>query len=253
MAKVAQKVDYAKRKEEEDKKIEEAMKAREERNSSSAKSSLSSSSSYADRKKELDSQINTAMASRSKRIESSLPDVVSDIEKNLTVEIDSYNKTKKPAFGSYNDTYKSQRERRLNISSLRSKVKAYRSYMKDVDTDGILSMLDEMEKGYDSYLYLSKFKTEDEYNQWKKETEEYEGLKTFDIRNGQRDINELEKILDEYKFHIRMATDENGMARAKQIYEQYGDADSIEALISEKKAYLNRAKHIQEGITLGCA
>ena len=171
MAKVAYKADYAKKKEEEDKKIADAMKAREERNSSSTKNtsstkstSTSSSSSYAARKKEIDAQISTAMASRSKRIQSSMPDIVSDIQQGITVELGAYNKTQKPSFDSYMDTYKSQRERRLNISKLRSKLQAYRSYMKDVDVDGILSMLDDMERGYDSYLNLSSFTSQDEYD-----------------------------------------------------------------------------------------
>ena len=167
MAQKARIDDYAKRKQENDKKIEEAMRAREERNSSATKTpstSTSSSSSYAERKKELDSQISTAMASRSQRIQSSMPDIISDIQQGLTVEIGAYNKAQKPSFGSYTETYKSQRERRLSISKLRSKLQAYRRYMKDVDVDGILSMLDEMERGYDSHLNLSSFESQDAYD-----------------------------------------------------------------------------------------
>ena len=167
MAQKARIDDYAKRKQENDKKIEEAMKAREERNSSAPKTpsaSTSSSSSYAERKKELDSQISTAMASRSQRIQSSMPDIISDIQQGLTVEIGAYNKAPKPSFGSYTETYKSQRERRLSISKLRSKLQAYRSYMKGIDVDGILAMLDEMERGYDSHLNLSSFESQDAYD-----------------------------------------------------------------------------------------
>ena len=189
---------YAKKKEEEDKKIAEAMKAREERNSSSAKSSStssakssstssqSSSSSYAARKKELDSQVSTAMAERSKRIQSSAANIASDIQKGLTVEIDSYKKTQKPAFGTYMDTYKSQRERRLSISNLRSKVEAYRKYLTGVDADGILSLLNELERGYDSYLNLSSFETQDEYDTAVRKygyQQKYEG-KTYDEVQG---------------------------------------------------------------------
>ena len=198
---------YAKKKEENDRKIEEAMKAREARKASPAKASsteTSSNSSYAARKKELDSQINTAMASRSKRIQSSAADIASDIQKGLTVEIDSYNKTQKPAFGSYMDTYKSQRERRLSISNLRSKVEAYRKYLTGVDADGILSMLDDMERGYDSYLNLSSFESQDAYDAAVRKygyQQKYEG-KTYDevlaLLEGMEDGEEKE-WLDAYK------------------------------------------------------
>ena len=190
MAQKAYLDDYAKLKEENEKKIEEAMQARAARNasttqassSSSSTSTSSSNSTYAARQKELESQINTAMESRTQRIQSSVADIVSDIQRNLTVAIDSYNKTASPAFDSYIDTYKSQRESRLSISSLRSKVEAYRKYLTGVDTDGIISLLDELEKGYDSYLSLSSFKSQEEYDAAVREygyQQKYEG-KTYD-------------------------------------------------------------------------
>ena len=237
MAKVAYKADYEKKKEEEDKKIADALKAREERNSSNSKTSstsTASSSSYAARKKELDSQINTAMASRSKRIQNSIPDIVSEIQNGITVEIGAYNKAKKPSFNSYTETYKSQRDRRLNISKLRSKVQAYRKYMTGVDADAILSMLDDMERGYDSYLDMSSFDSQDSYDtavrkygyqqkyngknyselttileNMDKNSEEYNWLKeyapstmtredySFVLSRNSSEIDELEKILAE--------------------------------------------------------
>ena len=185
---------YAKKKEENDRKIAEAMKAREERKSSpagaSSGNSTSSESSYAARKKELDSQVNTAMAARSQRIQSSVADVFSEIQRGLTVEIGHYNKTQKPAFDSYQDTYKSQRDRRLNISKLRSKTEAYRKYLTGVDTDGILSLLDELEKGYDSYLNMSSFKSQDEYDAAVRKygyRQKYEG----------KNYDEVQKLLDD--------------------------------------------------------
>lgn len=183
---------YAKKKEENDRIIEEAMKAREARKSSPAKSSSSSStsssssksssSSYAERKKELDSQVSTAMAARSQRIQGSAASIASEIQRGLTVEIGHYNKSKKPAFDSYQDTYKSQRERRLGISNLRSKVEAYRKYLTGVDADSVLSLLNELERGYDSYLNLSSFKTQDDYDAAVRKSgyrQKYEG-KTYD-------------------------------------------------------------------------
>ena len=249
MAKTAYYDDYARRKNDTDKRIEEALKAREERSSSPAKSS--STSSYADRQKELESQISTAMNSRSKRIQSSLSDIVSDIQNNLTVEIDSYKKTKKPSFGSYNDTYNSQRERRLGISKLRSKVKAYSKHLNGVDTDSILSVLDQMESGYDSYLSMSKFETEDEYNKFVEEQKAYEAMPTYDTKKGAAEVQELEKILKEYKALSRTMITDRMQERLDYITNTYGDEKGIKDLITKKKSYLTQAERMQEGIRLG--
>ena len=178
---------YAKKKKENDEKIEAAMKAREERNSSTKTSTATSSnSSYAERKKELDSQVNTAMAARSQRIQSSAADIASEIQRGLTVEIDHYSKTQKPAFDSYEATYSSQRDRRANISNLRSKVEAYRKFLTGIDTDGILSLLDQLERGYDSYLQLSSFKTQDDYDTAVRKygyRQKYEGKNYDEVHN----------------------------------------------------------------------
>ena len=87
---------YTKRKEDSDRKIQEALEARKQRSvsSDSAKKSLAA------KREAFDSKMQTALDARSKRIQNSLPDVFSDIQKSLTVEMDSYNTTK-PAFGMY--------------------------------------------------------------------------------------------------------------------------------------------------------
>ena len=232
---------YAKKKEENDRKIAEAMKAREERKSSpagaSSGNSSSSESSFAARKKELDSQVSTAMAARSQRMQSSAAGVSSEIQRGLTVEIDHYNKTQKPAFGSYQDTYKSQRDRRLSISNLRSKVEAYRKYLTGVDTDGILSLLDDLERGYDSYLQLSSFNSQDEYDAAVRKSgyrQKYEG-KTYDeVQNllAGMEAGEEKDWLETYKLEsVRYNPDFNsgsGYVSTKsdglweQMWSQYG-------------------------------
>ena len=143
---------YAKKREESDKKIQAALEARNKRNASSATKNETH-----------DSKMQEALDARSKRIQSSLPDVLSDIQNRLNIEIESYGKAK-PAFGSYDATYNGQKERRLGISELRSKVDAYRSYMDEGVADSILASLDQMEKGYDAYLGMSQYESEDAYN-----------------------------------------------------------------------------------------
>ena len=127
--------------------------------------------------------------------------------------------------------------------------KSYKAMIKQLDS------IDDALRGYtgafrDARQYYSQWESDEEYLKWKKETEEYEALKNFDVQKGEREISDLEKVLNDYLFNIRNATSENDMGVASEIYKQYGDSESIKALIAEKKQYLNRAKHIQEGITL---
>lgn len=81
-------------------------------------------------------------------------------------------------------------------------------------------------------------------------TREYEALKNFDIQGGEKEIGNLEKILNEYKALSRTMIDENMEKRLEYLRNNYGDEKGIKSLIAEKKQYLNRAKHLQEGITM---
>ena len=81
-------------------------------------------------------------------------------------------------------------------------------------------------------------------------TREYEALKNFDIQGGEKEIGNLEKILNEYKALSRTMIDENMEKRLEYLRNNYGDENGIKSLIADKKQYLNRAKHLQEGITM---
>ena len=143
-----------------DDKVQKALEERKKRE----ENKKAAQASFAERKKASDSKVEAALSARTQRIQSSLPDIFSDINNQLTVEINSYKGTK-PAYGAYDDTYKNQRERRISISNLRNKVNAYRNYMDTSVADNILSTLDQMEQGYDGYLSMSKFDSEDAYNE----------------------------------------------------------------------------------------
>ena len=126
---------------------------------------------------------------------------------------------------------------------------AYESVMKQVNSinDALRSYSGAFS---DARKYYSQWETEDEYNKWKKETEEYEALKNFDTKNGEKEIAHLESILGEYKSLVRNMTGDNTQPRLKHITTVYGGEDDLNSLIAEKKQYLNRAKRTQEGITL---
>ena len=156
---------YAKKKEESDKKIQAALEAREKRTASASAPVVAKNEAH-------NSKIESALNARNIRIQNSLPDLLADIQNRFNTEISSYSSTK-PAYGAYNETYQSQRERRLNISDLRKKVNAYRSYMQDGEADSILSALDQMDKGYDAYLGMSQYDSEEAYNTAVKQWQDY--------------------------------------------------------------------------------
>ena len=124
--------------------------------------------------------------------------------------------------------------------------------------NNLVSRLDDIE-GYskdvtkaftDARDYYSQWNTQKDYDDFVAYQKDYEAKKSFDISAGEKEVAELEGILSEYKKLTRFTTDENGARRAEEIFQQYGDEKSIKALISQKKQYLNQAKHIQDGITL---
>ena len=98
--------------------------------------------------------------------------------------------------------------------------------------------------------YFSQWETYEDYQEYEQQQKEYEEKKNFDITAGEKEISSLEAMLQEYKNLTRFTTDENGVRRAYEIRQKYGDEKAIKALISQKKQYLNQAKHIQKGETL---
>ena len=154
---------YKKKQEESEKKIQAALETRRKRKDESSASDKSNAS---------DSKIKKALNSRNERVKSSMPDILSNIQELFNTELDAYKNTT-PSYGMYDETYNSQRERRLGISELRSKVNAYRKYLGSSSANDILSTLDQMEQGYDSYLSLSKFESEDAYKAAVKNWEDY--------------------------------------------------------------------------------
>ena len=104
------------------------------------------------------------------------------------------------------------------------------------------SMLTEMEDGEEKD-WLSAYASSVDYDEKSR----------FDLDAGQKEVEGLEAILGESKYLSRWSHDDqdtNRQNRLAYIRQQYGDERAIEALISEKRQYLNQARHIQEGITL---
>ena len=139
-----------------------------------------------------------------------------------------------------------------------------------------LSSIQEALRGYssafrDTRKFYSQFKTEDEYNKWKKETEEYEAMMSYDTKKGSKEIEDLMKQAEadekEYWDLYNMRTsylynaslgqpDDMAMgidAKMQEILDKYGaeNIDDIQNQITKKKQYHTQAERLQEGVRLG--
>ena len=135
----------------------------------------------------------------------------------------------------------------------------------------LVSQLDDIE-GYHSEFakafsdakdYFSQWETEDDYNKYVAYQKDYEEKSNYDIDAGRKEIESLEAELQKLKksnptpsAYLTGNTTVNGRpyAAGMQAQNEVTPTDSkiseLEKLISQKKQYLNQAKHIQEGITL---
>ena len=117
---------------------------------------------------------------------------------------------------------------------------------------------------YNTREYYSQWDTAEDFGKYQKEQKAYEDMASFDIEAGQKEITALEKKKAELERHSRTPatnylTGESSMGSTPYAAGLQGgytggtEISELSALISQKKAYLNQAKHIQEGITLAAA
>ena len=119
---------------------------------------------------------------------------------------------------------------------------------------------------YNARKYYSQWKTGEEYNAYVAQQKEYEEKKNFDLNTGRKEIEDLERshidfdtVRTQYVTAINnpeaytQAQLKDITSRYKDYVSKYGSVEKLDSLISEKKAYLNQSKHIQEGITLAGA
>lgn len=101
--------------------------------------------------------------------------------------------------------------------------------------------------------YYSQWDTEGDYNAFVSGQEEYQKKLGADPAALEQELNELKAVQSEYeelKRKVQTLAPSQSAAetqRMGQIYQQYGDLD---ALISEKQAYLNNVQRIQKGVQL---
>ena len=161
------------------------------------------------------------------------------------------------------DRYKSWNEEYTSLREKEDKIRSYLEENKDSMPSSsykeIVSLLDKFHwSSVDAKVafsktkqYYSQWETEEEYNKWKKDTEEYEALLNHDTEKGEAEIQDLEKVLKEYKALSRTMITDRMQERLDYITANYGDEKDIKNLISQKEAYNTQAKRLQEGVRLG--
>ena len=107
--------------------------------------------------------------------------------------------------------------------------------------DDINNVFAEQEK------YYSQWESEDAYQEAMAAQKEWDDLMNFNVAAGWWEIDRLEAVLEEYKELTRWEQPEAGRQREEWLRNKYGSISDLEALISEKKAYIRRAEYLQEG------
>lgn len=164
---------------------------------------------------------------------------------------------------------KSAADLRSRASGLKAYLSANRDHMSAEDYDEAISFInraggaiDEAMNQYNSSLrYYSQWKTQQDYDDYVASQKDYDAKKSLDLTAAQKEIEELERKKAELERSRRQPTNTyltGGSAQQPSHYAaglQTVDATDKEiadltAQISQKKQYLNQARHIQEGITL---
>ena len=244
--------------------VKAALEARKKRNEEEEKNRFS---------------VEDALKERSTRIESTWQSSLSSLQEELNKEAETYKSLKTLSFGTdLRNVLDSTNDSRINIGNLRRKVDALRTKLGDDKTDEILSVIDQMKSGYNSYIsnakVYSSFKTETDYNQWVSDSEEYEKKKNLDLDAAQKEIEKLEaeyeRLYGKGSYTSNdpyLQPNRNGVPpTADQVKKRKDQSQTsatgisatdtssarkeLEKAISEKKLYLTQAKRIQEGIRL---
>ena len=134
--------------------------------------------------------------------------------------------------------------------------KSITAYLDEFDTNraGIMHNFDVKKS------YFSQWETEEDYNDYVAEVEAYEAMVNFDLSAGEKEIDELKQRRAEI-FRTKRPTGSSYLTGDSTLDSSpYGaglqdsgfdqELADLDKLISQKKQYLNQARHIQEGVKL---
>ena len=250
-------------------KIQNALELRKKRKEKENKS-------FKEKKAKSDAKISAALEAREKRVQSNLQSTFSSLQNDINTEIDKFKSTvsSKPSFGadSLKNTLESTRESRVNLEKLKRNVEAHRKYFDGDNADKLIEQLDQMAKGYNSYLEGSKvyadFESEEDYNKAVAANEEYQALLDYDLEAGKAELDDMlngEKITSlktaRNKLWDNVRKYNRGVRTTYKTYEQVKAAKEkiasydrqIEAImgrVTEKEKYYNQALRAQNGAKL---
>lgn len=212
-----------------------ALEARKRRNEEASKTSKSNNGSTRNsgnnstvNSTATNSKVEDALKARQVRIKNEIPNTLASIQKQYNSLVTNYNSAS-PSFGegAYKDTVINQREARVQLSDLERKIDAYRSYMDEGTADSLLSNLSQMRSGYDAYVYMSRFKSQDEYKKSIMTVEEID-----------KAIANAEKALEmSYKTDINRAVKTNQNSFSPVPAQSSENTKSLENEIEELKAW----------------
>ena len=168
----------------------------------------------------------------------------------------------KSGYGTISSIYASRKKQADDLRSRSFEIQRYLDNNKaslDAETyNSLKKYLDDFDRASSQSIYafyknnefFSQFETEDDYNKYVAAQKDYEAKVNLNLDEADADISYLERVRDEYSILTRTMTDDRGTARLEELRAEYGELSDLDKLISERRAFRNQAKHIQEGITL---
>ena len=166
--------------------------------------------------------------------------LMAELDKYLyqAADVAQYIRSNRDSFSNYDDTIKNHYSMVNYLRELQSGIKSSNDYFSQWDS----------EKSYNDFVASQK---------------DYEAKSKFDLNAGQKEIDELKSQYDEFDTlrtqyvtavnNPEVYTQEQRKAitdRYRELVSNYGSAEKLKSIISEKTAYLNNSKRIQNGISL---
>ena len=166
--------------------------------------------------------------------------LMAELDKYLyqAADVAQYIRSNRDSFSNYDDTIKNHYSMVNYLRELQSGIKSSNDYFSQWDS----------EKSYNDFVASKK---------------DYEAKSKFDLNAGQKEIDELKSQYDEFDTlrtqyvtavnNPEVYTQEQRKAitdRYRELVSNYGSAEKLKSIISEKTAYLNNSKRIQNGISL---
>ena len=177
-------------------------------------------------------------------------------------------------WGNASSTYESKNNTYMDLHRKSSNIRTWLNANKsNLDEETYNNLIDSLEKAQSSLssvnkafeetkAFYSQFETENDYNNYV----QYGELSRYDVNAGQQELDILNGLANEVDDYNKKAIsygylaitpeEKKRMEEIDKVLKEKGyedGADGLKGVISEKSAYHNRAKQIQDGIALSSA